>query len=61
MAYVSRKYLSEKWDKLKWDMENILLEGDEDEVPEEDVERCAANVIDMCESIAKEVGKVYVE
>lgn len=60
MKYVSRKYLKEKWEALKWDMEKVVdVYGnttEEDQVDPEDVRRCAANIIDKCESIMREIG-----
>lgn len=55
--YVSRRYLREKWDKLKFDMENVVGVYDEgsDNVAE-DAQRVAYEVIDFMNSIAKEIG-----
>lgn len=57
MAYVSRAYMREKWNAMKSDMEDILLEGGGDKIPDEDVERCRANVVDKCLSIVAELTK----
>lgn len=54
--YVSRRYLREKWEDLKWDMENIIrvYSDDGDDVSEE-AERVKANILDKLESIRREV------
>lgn len=58
MAYVSKHYLAEKWERLVWDMD-ILLQSEDDRIPEETVRRCSDNIIDMCNAISKEISKVY--
>lgn len=57
MAYVSKHYLKEKWERLCWDMD-ILLESEDDKIDEELVKRCVANITEMCFAISKEVNKV---
>ena len=55
--YVSRRYLREKWDGIKWDMEKVLGVYDEgaDNVAE-DAQRVKAEIADLMESIKKELG-----
>lgn len=55
--YVSRRYLREKWEKLKWDMEKVVgvYEDGSDNVAEE-AQRVAYEVVDFMNSIAKEIG-----
>lgn len=54
--YVSRRYLREKWDKLKWDMEHVVLaEGESDNVAEE-VVRVRFEMLDLMDAIRKEMG-----
>ena len=53
--YVSKRYLREKWDKLKWDMEHVVLEGEGDNVVEE-VIRVRFELLDLMDSIRKEIG-----
>jgi len=57
--YVSRRYLKEKWEKLKWDMEETLdvysEYADSDKVDIDTVQRCYRNIIEMCNAIQKEV------
>lgn len=57
MKYVSRRYLREKWEKLKWDMENVIAvyeDGDDDAT--EAAARVAWEVCDWMESIKREIG-----
>lgn len=58
MAYVSRTYLNEKWKNLKWDMEEVLLAREEDEIPEEDVLRCIGGIKDSMKAILTELAQV---
>ena len=55
MKYVSRRYLSEKWTSLKWDMEGLLT-GDSDEVNYAEVEKRLPNIIEMMSAILTELG-----
>ena len=58
--YVSRRYLREKWDALKWDMEDYLRVFDcslEDNVAEQ-AKNVAWEVCDLLESIKKEIGGI---
>lgn len=55
--YVSRKYLKEKYNALKHDMENVLQvldESQDDSIDEADIKRVAANIKDKCDSISRE-------
>ena len=56
--YVSRRYLREKWEKLKLDMECIICVYDEDgpDNVAEEAKRVAYEVNDFMESISKEIG-----
>lgn len=57
MGYVSRRYLSEKWRKVKWDMEKVLEveDGAEDKVSGEDVRAVRAEIADNFNAIMKEL------
>ena len=57
MKYVSRRYLREKWESLKWDMEKVVGVYDEgsDNVAE-DVQRVRAEIADLMDAIKKELG-----
>lgn len=59
MSYHSRCYLREKYDTLEYDMKVFLRIYDmgEDEIPEEKVERCRADVVEACRAIINEVQK----
>lgn len=60
MGYVSRKYLREKYTKLKNDMENVLQILDEDlsdSVDNDDVKRVFYTVEDSSQSIINELLK----
>ena len=55
--YVSRRYLKEKWEKLRVDMECVI--GVYDDGPDnvaEEAARVAYEIKDFMESISKEVG-----
>ena len=58
--YVSRKYLREKWESLKWDMEKVIdvygEKTDDDSVSSEIMNRCYWNIVDKIDSIKKELG-----
>ena len=57
--YVSRKYLREKWESLKWDMEKTLdiykKRTESDSIEESDLNRCYYNVMDKIECIKREL------
>lgn len=55
--YVSRRYLREKWEDLKWDMEKIVRVYEEegpDDVSEE-VSGVRINLLDKLNAIKKEI------
>lgn len=55
--YVSRRYLREKWEKLKWDMEEVIGVYDyRDDNVAEDAARVAWEVCDFMEAIKREIG-----
>jgi hypothetical protein len=55
--YVSRRYLREKWEKLKWDMEEVIGVYDyRDDNVAEDAARVAREVCDFMDAIRKEIG-----
>lgn len=56
MKYYSKRYLEEKWNALKRDME-ILLDNDGDSIPEEKVNRVKREMIHYMDSIIVEIGK----
>ena len=55
--YVSRRYLREKWDNLKWDMEKVIgvCDDGEDNVAE-DAERVKDEIASFMDAIKKELG-----
>ena len=57
MKYVSRRYLREKWEGLKWDMEMVVRIYDEgsDNVAE-DAERVKGEIAFLMDAIKKELG-----
>lgn len=57
MKYVSRRYLREKWESLKWDIEKVVGVYDEgsDNVAE-DAERVKGEIADLMDAIKKELG-----
>jgi len=57
-TYVSRRYLREKWDKLKLDMENIIdIYGGESDNALEDVNRIRYDVLTLLDAIKTEIGE----
>ena len=57
--YISRSYLSQKWNSVKWDMEGALRITDEtapDKVDPDDVRRCICNITDKWNAIWNELG-----
>lgn len=61
MQLASRKYIREKYKRLKYDMENtlnILDENAEDKISEEDVRRTYLNIRESALSILDELSHV---
>ena len=56
MTYYSKRYLKEKWDALKWDME-ILLNNEDDRIDEEKVKSVRNEMNYYIECIKKEINK----
>lgn len=55
--YVSRRYLREKWEGLKWDMEKVVgVYGEGTDNVAEDAQRVRAEIADLMDSIKKELG-----
>lgn len=57
MTYYSKRYLEEKWEGLKFDMEQILLNRHEDKIPEETVEKVKREMTYYLDAIKKEINK----
>ena len=57
MTYYSKRYLKEKWDALKWDMEEILLNNEDDRIDEEKVKRVRNEMNYYIDAIKKEINK----
>ena len=57
MTYYSKRYLEEKWEGLKWDMEKVLLNRYEDKIPEETVEKVRREMTYYLDAIKKELNK----
>lgn len=56
MAYYSKRYLKEKWDALKWDIE-ILFDTEDDRIDEEKVKRVRNEMNYFIDAIKKELNK----
>ncbi len=57
MKYVSRRYLNEKWDKLKWDMENVIgVNKDGGDNVAEDSERVKYEIKEFMDAIWNEIN-----
>ena len=58
--YISKKYLREKYNKLKWDMEKFLDVLDEDpsndQISKEDALKVLPNIKECSESIIEELS-----
>lgn len=57
MTYYSKRYLKEKWEPLKWDMEKILLNNDDDRIDEEKVKKVRNEMNYYIDAIKKEINK----
>lgn len=57
MTYYSKRYLKEKWDALKWDMDMLLANEEEDRIDEEKVKRVRNEMNYYIECIKKEINK----
>ena len=55
MTYYSKRYLKEKWDALKWDMD-MLLANEEDRIDEEKVKRVRNEMNYYIDAIKKEIN-----
>ena len=58
MKYVSRRYLNEKWDKLKWDMENVIgvYRRDGEDNCAEEAERVKYEIKEFMDAIWSEIN-----
>ena len=56
MTYYSKRYLKEKWDALKWDMD-MLLANEGDRIDEEKVKRVRNEMNYYIDAIKKEINK----
>lgn len=57
MAYYSKRYLKEKWEGLKWDMENVIFKTEGDKIPEEVIEGVKREMTYYLDAIKKEINK----
>lgn len=55
--YYSKRYLKEKWQGLKWDMEEVLLKADDDKIPQEVVDKVKREMAYFMECIQRELNK----
>lgn len=56
MTYYSRRYLAEKYDGLKWEMDR-LIKREEDKIPEEEVAKVRNAINYYLDAIKKEINK----
>lgn len=56
MAYYSKRYLKEKWDALKWDIE-MLFGTEDDRIDEEKVKKVRYEINYYIDAIKKELNK----
>ena len=56
MTYYSKRYLKEKWEPLKWNMD-MLLANDDDRIDEEKVKRVRNEMNYYIDAIKKEINK----
>lgn len=54
---ISKRYIREKWDSLKWDIENVLKIYDttENKISEEDIKRVKGDIEHCLEALRKEL------
>ena len=57
MTYYSKRYLKEKWDALKWDMDMLLANEEEDRIDEEKVKKVRYEMNYYIDAIRKEINK----
>lgn len=57
MTYYSKRYLKEKWDALKWDMDMLLANEEEDRIDEEKVKKVRNEMNYYIDAIKKEINK----
>ena len=57
MGYCSKKYLREKWNRIKFDMESVLdIQNEQiDSISPEDIKRTLPNIQEATESILEEL------
>lgn len=55
--YVSKQYVTEKFENAKWDIEAMLRQTPDDKIPEDALERYAASILDNLKALEKEIGK----
>lgn len=55
--YYSKRYLTEKWENLKFYMEKVLLQNEDDKIPQESVDRVKRAMTFYMECIMKEINK----
>ncbi len=56
MQYISKRYIKEKWEPLKRDMEWLLKQGEGDRIQEEDYMKVAYSINDNFFDIMQELG-----
>ena len=56
MTYYSKRYLKEKWEPLKWDMD-MLLDNEDDRIDEEKVKKVRYEMNYYIDAIKKEINK----
>ena len=56
MTYYSKRYLKEKWDALKWDMD-MLLANEDARIDEEKVMKVRNEMNYYIDAIKKEINK----
>lgn len=54
-AYISKRYLKEKWEKLKFDFENILFADDGNDNVSDKCIRIRHEIFDNMDAIRKEM------
>lgn len=54
---ISKRYIREKWDNLKWCMENILniYDTTDNKIQDEDIERIKGDIEHCLEALRKEL------
>lgn len=55
--YVSKQYINEKLNNVRWDIDSMLSQTPDDNVPDDVLDRYAYEIVDNLKALEKEIGK----